>query len=396
MNKQLSTSLAEFVIILALLTALGALATDTMLPALTQMGKDFGVTNANDVQFIVYSIFGGFAIGQIFYGPLSDFIGRKKTIYISLSIFIIGSFVSLLTDDFYTMLFGRFLQGFGASGAKVIPMALIRDIVKGREMAKIMSFIALVFIIVPAIAPIIGGFILKFESWHYIFVMFIVSAIISFVWFGLRVEETLSRDKMIPFSLKNLKKDISLVIKNKKTLLYTIVLGFVFGAFVSYLSTAEQIFALHYNLGEDFPYYFALNALSLGLASLANAKFVEKLGMRYLSKKALESLLIICTIFTCIVFASTDGISLFSFMVFCTSSFFCIGILFGNLNALAMEPMGKVAGTAASIIGAVSMLIALIVGVLIGQFYNNSVTPMIVGFSIAGAVSYVLFLVAKE
>lgn len=396
MNKQLSTSLAEFVTILALLTALGALATDTMLPALTQMGKDFGVTNANDVQFIVYSIFGGFAIGQIFYGPLSDFIGRKKTIYISLSIFIIGSFVSLLTDDFYTMLFGRFLQGFGASGAKVIPMALIRDIVKGREMAKIMSFIALVFIIVPAIAPIIGGFILKFESWHYIFVMFIVSAIISFVWFGLRVEETLSKDKMIPFSLKNLKKDISLVIKNKKTLLYTVVLGLVFGAFMSYLSTAEQIFALHYNLGEDFPYYFALNALSLGLASLANAKFVEKLGMRYLSKKALEFLLIICVIFTCIVFTSTSGISLFSFMVFCISSFFCIGILFGNLNALAMEPMGKVAGTAASIIGAVSMLIALIVGVLIGQFYDNSVTPMIVGFSIVSVVSYVLFLVAKE
>lgn len=395
MNKKNTMSIVEFVVMLASLTALGAMSTDAMLPALGSIGQDLGIKDPNGIQFIISSVFAGFAIGQLFYGPLSDSIGRKKAIYISLSIFILGSFVSMGSQSFYVMLLGRFLQGFGASGSKIIPIALIRDKFHGREMAKIMSFISVVFILVPAIAPMIGGFILRYGNWHHIFLLFVVSASFSFIWFGLRQEETLPLDKRQALNVKTVNGDIVQAIKNRKTFLYTVVLGFIFGAFVSYLSTAEQIFVTQYNLGEKFPLYFALNALALGSASLVNARLVEKYGMRFLSKRALETFLSITAIYLYVAFSTNGKPSLWAFMLFCMVSFFSIGILFGNLNTLAMEPMGKIAGTAASLVGAGSMFIALPIGITIGQFYNNSITPMVVGFTIVGIIAYSIFRIVE-
>lgn len=396
MKTKKNISLAEMVVMLASLTALGAMSTDAMLPALSAIGKDLGITNSNGVQFIISSIFAGLAIGQLFYGPLSDAIGRKKSVYISLAIFLSGSLVSMQSENFYVMLAGRFLQGFGASGTKIIPIALIRDKFEGREMAKVMSFIAIVFILVPVFAPMIGSFILRHGNWHYIFLLFIVSASLSFVWFSLRQEETLPVEKRKTLDIKTVNADIIEVLKNRKAFLYTIVLSFIFGAFVSYLSTAEQIFTLQYNLGESFTFYFALNALTLSLASIINARFVEKYGMRVLSKRALELFLAIAIIYLYVVFTSGGKPPLFAFMIFCMVSFFSIGILFGNLNALAMEPMGKIAGTAASVVGAVSTFIALPIGITIGQFYNGTITPMVIGFSIVGFLAYFVFNIVEK
>lgn len=392
MNSIKKISMAEFVILMASLVALGAMSTDAMLPALQQIGADLGVKDANGAQFIIYAIFGGFAIGQIFYGPLSDSIGRKKSIYISLGIFIFGSFVSMISDNYITMLIGRFLQGFGASGPKIVTMALIRDRYKGREMAKIMSFIAIVFVFVPALAPIIGGFILSFGDWHYIFLMFILSSSISFVWFATRQDETLNPKNQKPLNLNIVLKDTLIVLKNRKTMLSTVILGAMFGVFMSYLSTAEQIFSVGYGLGENFTIYFAINALTSGFASFANAKLVGRFGMRELTKTALIALICICAIFLVVVFSTDGHPALWVFMVLCMSCFFCFGIIFGNLNALAMEPMGEIAGTAAAFIGSFSTIIALPIGILIGQFYSGTVTPFALGFSISGVVSLILFL----
>lgn len=388
MNKSISTT--EFVVLMALLTALGAMATDAMLPALNQIGLDLGVLDPNKAQFIIYSIFMGFAVGQIIYGPLSDSIGRKNSIYISLSIFIFGCFLSMLTDNLWLMLFARFLQGFGASGPKIVAMALVRDIYSGRKMASIMSFVAMVFVLVPAIAPIIGGFILKYSNWKGIFFMFAISGIISFLWLAIRQEETLPKSKRKPLSKKTIMRDIVEVLSHKKTMAYTTILGIVFGGFMSYLSTAQQIFVFTYSLGENFPLYFAVNALVFGLASIINAKLVLQLGMHYLCKKAILGLTSVSLIFTLVVFATNGNLSLILFMTFCLIGFFFIGILFGNLNALAMEPMGHIAGTAAAVIGFASISISLPIGIVIGQLYNGTVAPMIISFGTISLV--VLFL----
>lgn len=394
MNKNIS--LVEFVILMALLTTLGAMATDAMLPALSQIGQDLGLKDVNEAQFIVYYVFAGFAFGQIFYGPISDSIGRKKSIYIALIIFIIGSFICISTESFYIMLFGRFLQGFGAAGPKIVTLALIRDQYSGAKMAKILSFISVVFILVPAIAPMIGGFILKYGSWKNIFLMFITTSIISFIWFFIRQEETLLPKNQKKLNFTNIKKDIIIIFNNKTLLLYTAILGILFGVFISYLSTAEQIFAIGYNLGEKFPFYFAINSLPFGFASLLNARLVEKFGMKYLCVKANIALCIICLIYLVFIISIDTTPSLLSFMIFCMSIFFSIGILFGNLNALAIEPMEKLAGMAASAIGVLSMFIALPVGILIGQLYDNTITPLVIGFSLAGGISYFLLLKANS
>lgn len=396
MNKQSSIAMIEFIVLMASLTALGAMATDGILPALSKMGADLGLENSNDAQFIISFIFIGFGVGQIFYGPLSDSIGRKKSVYISLVIFIIGAFISMSTTEFYTMLFGRFLQGFGASGPKIVAIAMIRDLYSGRAMAKIMSFIAMVFILVPAIAPIIGGFILKFGSWDYIFLMFIFGAFVSLFWLAFRQEETLPKQKRKILNIKTIKLDLFQVLQYKTSMAYTVVTGIVFGAFMSYLSTAEQIFVSQYSLGEDFPLYFAINAIAFGVASLVNAKLVLRLGMRYLSLLATKFFIAIC-LFFCIVALNTNGNpSLWVFMAFCILSFFCIGILFGNLNALAMEPMGHLAGTAAAVIGSISMFISIPIGVLIGQLYNNTITPMITSFAIVGIATFFILKWASK
>lgn len=390
MSNTKNISTFEFVTIMAMLSALGAMSIDAMLPALSQMGHEFGVQSANNVQYIVSFIFIGFALGQVFYGPLSDAIGRKMSIYISLYIFLIGTIICIMTNDFYMLLFGRFLQGLGASGPKIVSLALIRDLYSGKKMAQIMSFISMIFILIPAIAPSIGGFILKFGTWTDIFILFIVFSLISFVWFAIRQKETLAKRKK--FNIENLKNDIYKVLKNKETMAYTTIIGVIFGVFISYLSTAEQIFAIQYSLGDKFPLYFAVNSLSSGFASLINAKLVTKYGMRYLAKRAILFFILNSFIFLIISLYFNGEPSILLFMMFCMISFFCIGILFGNLNALAMEPMGKVAGMAASLIGSISMLISLPVGVVIGQLYNNTVTPMIGSFLIAGVLVLFIFL----
>ena len=195
----------EFIALMALLTSLGAMSTDAMLPALMQIGLDPGVTQINQTQLVISSMFAGFAVGQIFYGPLSDFIGRRNAVLLALAIFTASSFISVVTSDFTALLASRFFQGLGAAGPRIIAMALIRDLYEGRAMARVMSFIAAVFIIVPALAPIIGGFIFKIYNWRSIFLMLTFMGLACLAWFGLRQNETLpaqNRNKFSPNLIK--------------------------------------------------------------------------------------------------------------------------------------------------------------------------------------------------
>lgn len=389
------TSLGEFVALMAFAMSLVALSIDAMLPAFPDMAQDLQVTAANDIQLVVSLLFIGLAIGQLFYGPLSDSIGRKPAIYIGFVLFILGSLLSMVASDFATMLAGRLLQGIGAAAPRTVAVALIRDRFHGSEMARVMSFIMTVFILVPIFAPALGQAILLVAGWRTIFGAFIMLALATLVWLSLRQPETLPKDKRRHFTLKNITAAFHEVLMSRLAMVYTLVAGCVSGAFLSYLNTSQQIFQVQYGQGKLFPLYFGILAVSVGFASLLNSGLVMRFGMHALANRALLVMMVLTWLFLAIVWAYAGHPPLWLFMAICLALFFCIGILFGNLNSIAMEPLGHVAGTAAAVIGSVTTLLAVVLSYLVGQAYNETLFPLALAFVSLITVSVLLTKMSK-
>lgn len=389
-KRKVEPSLVEFVIILSLMMSLTALSIDAMLPALPQIGSDLNVQNANDRQLVVSVIFLGMAAGQLFFGPLSDKTGRKPAIYAGLILYIAGSLLSIFSLSFPMMLAGRLLQGAGVSAPRAVGLALVRDRYEGRAMARVMSFVMTVFILVPMIAPMMGQAILLFSGWRSIFGSFILLAIISLIWFALRMPETLSAENRAPFSLRRIVNVTVEIIKIRPALGYTIVAGFVSGAHLGYLNSAQQIFQEQYDLGELFPVFFALVALSIGLASFLNARLVMRFGMRSLVNWSLLLMLGLSMASLAIALLTNGQPPLLFLMVYLMLTFFCVGILFGNNNALAMQPLGRMAGMGAAVVGSLSTFVSVPLGIMIGQSYNGTILPLIIGMAVLAGLSLVV------
>jgi len=380
-------STIEFVLLLALMTSILALSIDGMLPALHIIGDDLNVQNPNDTQLVISSMFLGFAIGQLLAGPLSDSFGRKPIIYLGYVFFLVGCLLSIFAENFTTMLIGRVLQGLGAAAPRIIGMALTRDLYKGREMARIMSFIMILFILVPAMAPSLGQLILNVASWRMIFVLFLASAAIAFVWFAFRLPETLSKDNRYTLSPTNIKNSMVEVFSHRTFIGYTLSAGIIFGAFLGYLNSAQQIFQTTYGTGKWFSIYFGIATLPIGLAAYFNAKLVMKLGMRYLCIRALIALTAISFLMLGWILISGKSPEFILFMIWIIPAFFCMGILFGNFNALAMEPVGNVAGMGAALLGSISTFISLPLGWAIGASYDGTILPIMIGFALLGSAA---------
>jgi len=387
-NKHRSgPSYIEFVVLISLMMSLMALSIDAMLPALPQIGSDLNVQNTNDRQLVVSTIFLGVAIGQLFFGPLSDKTGRKPAMYMGYSIFIFGALISAFSYSFPMMLFGRFLQGLGISAPRAVLLALVRDLYEGRLMARVMSFVMTVLLLIPMVAPSLGQAILLQTGWRSIFFSFVVIALITITWFALRMPETLLLEKRTPFSLQRIINSTLEIIKIRPTFGYTLSAGLISGAFLGYLNSAQQIFQEHYALGERFPLYFALIALSIGVASFLNARLVMHFGMRFLVWWSLIVILGLATLTLGISILTTGQLPLWLVMAYLISTFFSVGILFGNQNSLAMEPLGHLAGIGAAVVGSLSTLISIPLGTLIGQSYNGTVIPLIIGIAILSGMS---------
>ena len=278
---------AEFVILVALIISLVALSIDAMLPALPEIATDLGVEDINDSQFVISVFFAGMALGQMFFGPLSDSVGRRPAILSGFVVFAVGCVLAIVAADFEQMLWGRFLQGIGAAGPRIVSIALVRDQYKGREMARVMSFVMTVFILVPVFAPAVGQLILSLADWRFIFVMFLGLALVIGIWFWKRQPETLTKERRIVFSLAQLILDTTAILRIRVALGYTLTMGLIFGAFIGYLSSSQQIFQVQYQLNQLFPLYFGILACSVGCASLVNARLVVRFGMSRLSRFAL-------------------------------------------------------------------------------------------------------------
>jgi DHA1 family bicyclomycin/chloramphenicol resistance-like MFS transporter len=374
----------EFVALVALMTSLVALSIDAMLPALATIGAELGVRRANDAQLILSALFLGLACAQMVYGPLSDSFGRKPTIYFGFGLFIGGCLLSALATSFAAMLVGRFLQGIGAAGPRIVTLAMVRDRFEGRAMARIMSSVMGIFILVPALAPGIGQLILMVASWRAIFGAFLAVASIALLWFGIRQPETLSAARRASFSLYRIASAAREVCLHPVAVCYTVAAGLIFGALIGYLTSAAQIFQGQYGLGERFPLYFGALALAIGAASWCNARLVMRHGMRRLSGLAVIGLAALSVGFFAIALATGGHPPLWALMAYLLAAFFCLGMLFGNFNALAMEPLGHIAGVAASVVGSLTTFISLLLGTLIGRSYNGTVLPLVGGFAVLG------------
>jgi len=378
---------AEFVPLAALLMSLVALAIDAMLPALPMIGRDLGVQRPNDVQFVITSLFLGLALGQVLFGPLSDRIGRKPAIYAGLTLFMTGCLVSIFASSFEAMIAGRVLQGVGAAGPRIVTMALVRDQFSGRQMARLMSFVMAVFILVPALAPLLGQGILWLGSWRTIFTTFFAVAAVAFAWLTLRQPETLPIERRRPFSVRAIGQAVGEIVRIRTSLGYTLASGFVFAPFVAYLSSAQQIFQEAYQTGAMFPVYFGVLALGIGFGGMVNGRLVLRYGMRRLSKIGATTVALTSMVAWIGLF-QFDGLPpLWLFMAYLSVVFLFIGLVFGNLNALAMEPLGHIAGVGAAVVTSLSTLISVPLGSLIGQTFDGTLYTQVGALALFGSLT---------
>jgi MFS transporter, DHA1 family, multidrug resistance protein len=380
----------EFIALVALTTSLVAMSIDTMLPALGTMASELNAAQANDRQLVLSAFFAGLGVGQLACGPVSDSIGRRPALFIGIALFMLGTLLCALSQSFGWLLAGRALSGFGAAAPRIVSIALVRDLYAGRGMARVMSFVSTVFILVPVVAPAIGQGVLSVTSWRAIFWALLLISAVIWVWFGLRQPETLPPEKRAVFGLGNIARSAGETFRSRVTLGYMLATGATFSAFISYLATAQQVFQEQYGLGKLFPVYFGALASAIGVASFVNGKLVMRFGMQRLSRAALlcnGALSSAMFVVTWLLHGHLPLAVLMAYMLVC---FFCNGIVFGNFNARAMEPVGHIAGVAAAVIASVSTLVALLIGTPFGRAYDGTLLPLIGSYMTAALLSLAL------
>jgi len=394
MNTQGKSQL-EFIALMASLMAMVALSIDALLPALQEIGLSVGFQKETDGQLLVTMIFLGLGIGQLFFGPLSDTFGRKKIIYTGLILFILSSFICIFAESLETMILGRILQGIALSAPRTVSISMIRDSYEGDYMAKIMSFVTVIFIIVPTIAPALGKLILDHYSWQTIFYSQIVFVVLVGIWFALRQPETLALSNRLPFAFHVFIKGAKETFSYKQTAICTAISALITGSFMVYLSGSQQVFQLQYGLVEEFPYIFASLALTVGGATFINGQLVMKIGMKKLLHLALIGFAIISTLYV-VVFYNSVNPPMPVLLSFFGIQFFFLGFIFGNLRALMMQPIGHIAGIGAAITGFFATLFSVPLASFIGSFIDITALPLFIGFSFCGCLSLVLFYFIKR
>ena len=384
----------EFVILVSIMFGMIAFGTDTMLPAFPNIAKDLELTNVNKAQLIISSFILGTGIGQLISGPISDTFGRKPIITIGLVVFITACVVAYFAKSLELMLVARFIQGLGVSAPRTVTLALIRDLYSGRKMAQVMSLAMAIFVLVPAVAPSIGQLLFINFGWRSIYIAFIIFAFVGLIWLNVRQPETLPISDRKKLKAVEYLKAFKFVITNFSVVKYTLTLALSFGALFGYLSSAQQIFVDTFSAGSRFPMYFAIISILAAPASFINAMLVMKLGMRFLATVgfALQIIFALCVLLILNTSIFSDQLFLLIFIIWSILAFFLKGLYIGNLNALAMEPMGAIAGMASAIIGASATMIGILIAIFIGLAFQGTATPVLLGYIVCSAAALFLML----
>ncbi len=381
---------------MAAMSALDAFSIDAMLPALDQIGADLNVVVENQRQYVITALFLGFSIGVFFYGFIADWIGRRAPVLFGFVMYCIGSAACIFADSYSMMLVGRVLQGVGAAGPYVLAIAIVRDSYEGEEMARMMSLIMMVFIGVPMIAPFVGQGILLVSGWRSIFIALALFAVLTGIWFWQRQPETLPANVRTTLDASQVKQSMAEVLTHPVSRYYLLTIGLLAGAFIAYLSTAQQIFQDMYGLGTRFPIVFASLAAMFGIGSFINSRVVEKTGAVTMVKLAI-GLIIAASVVYLLMYHSMHTLPpLHVHVAYNGVVVFCFAFLFGNTTSIAMEPMGHIAGAASSVINSLSTIIAIAVATLIGSQLTDTGHPIVIGYLVMAIVALALVYTAEQ
>ncbi|TDQ25599.1 multidrug effflux MFS transporter [Tenacibaculum caenipelagi] len=385
----------EFIALMASLMSLVALSIDALLPALEQIGISVNIQKeSSNNQLLITMIFLGLGFGQLISGPISDSLGRKPVIYGGFILFVIASFICVSASSIEMMVLGRVLQGVGLSAPRTISIAMVRDSFSGNYMAKIMSFIVVIFILVPVVAPALGKLMLDTYGWKSVFYSQLIYGVIVMIWLWKRQPETLKEVNKVTFSFHLFTDGLKEFIKFKQAIVFTLISGFITGSFMVYLSASQQIFQEQYLLVDEFPYIFAGLAISVGFATFLNGSFVMRFGMHRLVSFFLIIFTVVPIAYIAFFYQQANP-SVEILLVFFALQFFALGFLFGNLRALAMQPVGHIAGIGAAINGFVSTIMAVPIATFIGKYVVTTTLPLFMGFFVCGVLSLILLNFTK-
>lgn len=384
---------AEFVALIAMMFATIAFSIDSMLPAQPEIGQELSPDDLNRAQQVLTSFFLGMGIGTFFTGPLSDAFGRKPVIYCGAALYIMASAVAWLSNSLEMLLAARLVQGLGAAGPRVVAMAIIRDLFVGRDMARIASIAMMIFTLVPAIAPLLGAGIIALAGWRGIFLSFVLFAMILVLWLGVRLPESLAVENRRPFRLQMLFSSAKEVFAHPTVRISIMVQALCLGMLLTMLTMVQPVYDTIYDRADSFPLWFGLVALISGSASLLNASVVVRLGMRRMITWSLAVQMVLSGgMILAGEFGLLQGQGFYLFVAWQTTVFFMAGTTLGNLNAMAMEPMGHIAGMAASIISGVATVLAAAIAAQIGLLFDGSLLPLTAGIMTMCAVGFLLML----
>jgi DHA1 family bicyclomycin/chloramphenicol resistance-like MFS transporter len=372
--------------------AVNALGVDLMLPALADLGRELGVVTANHRQWVVTAYMLGFGIGQLAYGPLADRYGRRPVLLVALIGFVAASVFAASAATFAALLGARVLQGLMSASTRVLSTAIVRDRYSGRRMARIMSVAQMIFFLVPILAPTLGQLLLGFGPWRFVFYALAAFGAAVCAWAALRLPETLPVESRMPLS--SVGRSYRTVLTDRYSLGYAVAASLTFGAIIAFVSTAQQVFVDEFGAGRRFTLLFSACALAMGCASFLNSRLVERLGTRLISQSAVLGLIALSAIHLAVI--ASGGESLPTFVVLQALSMTCIGLCGANFGAMAMEPVGGMAGTASSIQGFITSIGAVIVASAIGQSYDGTTLPMCVGYLGIGLVVLLIVLVVEK
>ena len=383
----------EFMALMALLMSMTAMSIDIMLPALPDIGATLGVGDGGSLPLVVSVFMLGMAIGQLVWGPLADRLGRRRPLLLGLALFVLATTLAVTTQSFAQFLAARFLQGIGGSVGRIVVTAIVRDLFVGRQMARVMSMIMMVFILVPMLAPSVGQLIILVGTWRWLFLVLLAAGLTALIWASSRLPET--RPPPGPGARRRtLGEALALVLSNRVTLGYGIASGFVLGWLVAYIASAQQIFGSGYGLGKLFPLAFASVACAIAAASFTNSRLVRRLGMRRLSHSALLAHLCISAVLT--LLGAIIPLPLWLALGGAAVCFFLYGLIMSNFNAIAMQPMGQAAGMAASLTGSYSTAAGALFGTLIAGRFDGTILPLFTGFAVLGLCALLTVLAVES
>ena len=384
----------QFVVLMAALMALSAFGIDAMLPALPAIAHSYKVVRANDQQLVVTVFLLSFGAAQLFYGPLLDRYGRKPVVLWGLAFYALFSLMAAMAPSFELLLLARALQGMAISTTRVAPISIVRDCYSGRRMAQVMSLTFLVFMAVPILAPTLGQAVILVGSWRWIFgVLAIASAFVA-VWTLIKLPETLKPQDRREINFKEVADAFRITLRSRLGMGYTLAMTVVFGALFGFINSAPQVFAQALDAPRAFTLSFAGIAGFIALSSLLNARLVNRLGMRTISHAALLGFITLAAIHAAVALSGRETLA--SFVILQALTMFCFGLMSGNFGAMAMEPLGHVAGAAASAQGFISMVGGSIIGFVIGQLFDGTLVPITLGYTVCGLTGLGIVLIAER